>query len=98
MARGELAPRLSLVSPKVIFSILSPMEIWFLATVASGLLSWIHFNKCRFNNRHILGPYRGLNQSEIVKGGHPPPLIGRGPDIPVKMGVLLLQTDRERER
>ncbi len=29
-----------------------------------------------------LGSYRGLNQSEIVKGG-PPPLIGRGPDIPV---------------
>ncbi len=29
-----------------------------------------------------LGLYRGLNQSEIVKGG-PPPLIGRGPDIPV---------------
>ncbi len=35
-----------------------------------------------FNNRHTLGPYRGLNQSEIVKGG-PPPLIGRGPDIRV---------------
>ncbi len=31
-----------------------------------------------------LGPYRGLNQSEIVKGG-PPPLIGRGPDIPVRV-------------
>ncbi len=30
---------------------------------------------------HPLGLYRGLNQSEIVKGG--PPLIGRGPDIPV---------------
>ncbi len=29
-----------------------------------------------------LGLYRGLNQSEIVKGGTPP-LIGRGPDIPV---------------
>ncbi len=29
-----------------------------------------------------LGLYRGLNQSEIVKGG-PPPLIGRDPDIPV---------------
>ncbi len=29
-----------------------------------------------------LGSYRGLNQSEIVKCG-PPPLIGRGPDIPV---------------
>ncbi len=24
-----------------------------------------------FNNRHTLGPYRGLNQSEIVKGGPP---------------------------
>ncbi len=31
-----------------------------------------------------LGSYRGLNQSEIVKGG-PPPLIGRGPDIPVRV-------------
>ncbi len=37
------APRLSLVSPKVFFSILSPMEFWFLAAVASGLLSWGHF-------------------------------------------------------
>ncbi len=26
-----------------------------------------------FNDRHTLGPYRGLNQSEIVKGGPPPP-------------------------
>ncbi len=43
LARGELAPRLSLVSPKVFFSILSPMEFWFLAAVASGLLSWGHF-------------------------------------------------------
>ncbi len=42
LARGELAPRLSLVSPKVFFSILSPMEVWFLAAVASGLLSWGH--------------------------------------------------------
>ncbi len=42
LARGELAPRLSLVSPKVFFSILSPMEFWFLAAVASGLLSWGH--------------------------------------------------------
>ena len=25
------------------FSILSPMEFWFLAAVASGLLSWGHF-------------------------------------------------------
>ncbi len=37
-----MAPRLSLVSPKVFFSILSPMEFWFLAAVASGLLSWGH--------------------------------------------------------
>ncbi len=36
-------PRLSLVSPKVFSSILSPMEFWFLAAVASGLLSWGHF-------------------------------------------------------
>ncbi len=35
-------PRLSLVSPKVFFSILSPMEFWFLAAVASGLLSCGH--------------------------------------------------------
>ncbi len=49
-----------------------------------------------FNNRHTLGSYRGLNQSEIVKAD--PPLIGRGPDIPVlvKMRVLR-QSDRERE-
>ncbi len=37
-----MAPRLSLVSPKVFFSVLSPMEFWFLAAVASGLLSWGH--------------------------------------------------------
>ncbi len=43
LARGELAPQLSLVSPKVFFSVLSPMEFWFLAAVASGLLSWGHF-------------------------------------------------------
>ena len=43
LVRGELAPQLSLVSPKVFFSILSPMEFWFLAAVASGLLSWGHF-------------------------------------------------------
>ncbi len=36
-------PRLSLVSPKVFSSILSPMEFWFLAAVASGSLSWGHF-------------------------------------------------------
>ncbi len=39
-----------------------------------------------FNNRHTLGPYHGLNQSEIVKGG-PPPLIGHGPDIRLYMYV-----------
>ncbi len=38
----EMAPRLSLVSPNVFFSVLSPMEFWFLAAVASGLLSWGH--------------------------------------------------------
>ncbi len=43
LPRGELAPRLSLVSPKVFFSILSPMELWFLAAVASVLLSWENF-------------------------------------------------------
>ncbi len=44
LARGELPPpRLSLVSPKVFFSVMSPMEFWFLAVVASGLLSWGHF-------------------------------------------------------
>ncbi len=30
-------------SSKVFFSILSPMEFWFLAIVASGLLSWGNF-------------------------------------------------------
>ncbi len=43
LARGELAPRLSLISPKVFFSSLSLMEFWFLAAVASGLLSCGHF-------------------------------------------------------
>ncbi len=43
LARGEMSPRLSLVSLKVFFSVLSPMEFWFLAAVASGLLSWGHF-------------------------------------------------------
>ncbi len=45
--------------------------------------------------------YRGLNQSEIVKGG-PPPLIGCGPDIPVCVCVCVwrcvcccCQTERE---
>ncbi len=35
LARRELVPRLSLISPKVFFSVLSPMEFWFLAAVAS---------------------------------------------------------------
>ncbi len=53
-----------------------------------------------FNNRHTLGSYRGLNQSEIVKG-RPPPPIGRGPDIPV--GVCAFEDAcsaavRQRER
>ncbi len=30
-------------SSQVFFSILSPMEFWFLAAVASGMLSWGHF-------------------------------------------------------
>ncbi len=42
LARGELAPRPSLVSPKVFFSVLSPIKFWFLAVVASSLLSWGH--------------------------------------------------------
>ncbi len=54
-----------------------------------------------FNNRHTLGSYRGLNQSEIVKGG-PPPLIGRGPDIPVRVCMFDASAaavrQRERER
>ncbi len=47
LAGRELAPRLSLVSPKIFFSVLSPMEFWFLAVVASGLLSWgtLHFQR-----------------------------------------------------
>ncbi len=40
---GELVPQLSLVSPNVFFSVLSPMEFWFLTVVASGLLSCGHF-------------------------------------------------------
>ncbi len=43
LARGKMPPRLSLVFPKVFFSVLSPMEFWFLAAVTSGLLSWGHF-------------------------------------------------------
>ncbi len=39
---GNWPLRLSLVSPKVFFSIPSPMEFWFLAIVTSGLLSWGH--------------------------------------------------------
>ncbi len=41
--RRRTGPRLSLVSPKVFFSVLSLMEFCFLAAVASGLLSWGHF-------------------------------------------------------
>ncbi len=41
--RRRTGPRLSLVSPKVFFSVLSLMEFCFLAAVASGLLSWEHF-------------------------------------------------------
>ncbi len=52
-----------------------------------------------FNNRHTLGPYRGLNQSEIVKGGPPPWLamvqIFLYVCVSLKMRVLL-QSDRER--
>ncbi len=43
-----------------------------------------------FNNRHTSGSYRGLNQSEIVKGRHPSDWPG--PDIPVR------QTEREVSR
>ncbi len=43
LAGGELVPQLSLVSPKVFLSVLSPMEFWFLTVVASGLLSCGHF-------------------------------------------------------
>ncbi len=36
-----------------------------------------------------LASYRGLNQPEIVKGGPPPPpLISRGPDIPVGVSTF----------
>ncbi len=54
-----------------------------------------------FNNRHTLGQYHGLNQSEIVKADPPPPLIGRDPDTPVRLcklclKMLVLQSDRER--
>ncbi len=48
LARGELVPRLSLISPKVFFFVLSPMEFWFLAAVASDtsfpviLSTWLH--------------------------------------------------------
>ncbi len=42
-----------------------------------------------FNNRHTLGSYHHLNQSDSE--GQTPSLIGRGPDIPVR---VLLQLDR----
>ncbi len=45
-----------------------------------------------FRHRHTIGPYRGLNKSEIVKSHGPDipeifqgRLIGRGPDIPVRV-------------
>ncbi len=44
-----------------------------------------------FNNRHTLGSYHHLNQSDSE--GQTPSLIGHGPDIPVR---VLLQLDRER--
>ncbi len=53
-----------------------------------------------FNNRDTLGSYRGLYQSEIVKGG-PPPLIGHGPDIPVRVCMsenTCAAAVRQRER
>ncbi len=53
----ELAPRLSLVSPKVFFSILSQKEFWFLAAVASGLLSWGHL---------ISSDYRQLDFTDTI--------------------------------
>ncbi len=46
-----MAPRLSLVSHKVFFSVLSPMEVWFLAAVASGLLSYIYIYIYAFSRR-----------------------------------------------
>ncbi len=46
LAKGELDPQLSLVSPKVFSPFLSPMGFWFLAAVASGLLSWGHLTDC----------------------------------------------------
>ncbi len=41
---------LSLVSHKIFFSVLSPMEFWFLAAVASGLLSWGHLISSDIND------------------------------------------------
>ncbi len=43
-------PRLSLVSHKIFFSVLSPMEFWFLAAVASGLLSRGHLISSDIND------------------------------------------------
>ncbi len=40
--------------------------------------------KKKSTDTHTLGSCRDLNQSEIVKG-RPPPLIGRGTDIPVRV-------------
>ncbi len=35
-----------------------------------------------------LASYKPLNQPEIVKGEPPPPLISRGPDIPVGVSTF----------
>ncbi len=43
LARRELAPPTEPGFSQGFFSVLSPMEFWFLAVVASGLLSWGHF-------------------------------------------------------
>ncbi len=54
-----------------------------------------------FYNRHTIGSCRGLNQSAIVKAGPPPPLIGRGPDVPVRVCAsenVCAAAVRQRER
>ncbi len=40
---GNCPPDWAWFLPRFFFSVLSPMEFWFLAVVASGLLSWGHF-------------------------------------------------------
>ncbi len=49
-----------------------------------------------FNNRHTLGPYRGLNQLEIVKGGPPLWLAMVQIFLYVCVRLKMLQSDRER--